>query len=115
MLAATAAVALVSWISLARSRAEGRTPQIVIGVLSAYSILFCAAATMGRTCTGMIEAHSSRYAAYKELAILSLFFWILTVRPLRLRLALSSVLPLLLIPSILVTAYDATGMAEFYN
>lgn len=94
-------------------RAGERTPQIAVAVLSAYSILFCVAATMGRTCTGMIDAHSSRYAIYKQLAILSLYFWALTLQSTRWRTALTYVLPVLLLGTLSVTPYDADGMATF--
>ena len=113
VLAATSGVALFSWLRVLIGRAGERAPQIAVAVLSGYSLLFCLAATMGRTCTGMIDAHSSRYAIYKQLAILSLYFWALTLRHVRWREALTYALPVLLLPTLFVTPADANGMATF--
>jgi len=115
MLAGVVAIAAFSWKRMLWEGPETSAPRLVLAVLSAYSILFCAAATMGRTCTGAIEAHSSRYAIYKQLAMLSLFLWALTVRHPGWHKTWTYVLPVLLIPSVFVTPYDAQGMADFYQ
>jgi hypothetical protein len=88
---------------------------VVLATLSAYSLIFCMATTMGRTCTGLPEAHSSRYAVYKQLAILSLYFWTLTVRQPNWRKALSWLLPLLLIPSLFITSPDRQDMSDLFK
>jgi hypothetical protein len=113
--AAVAAIGAINWKRLMAGKSEERPVQIVLVTLSAYSILFCAAATMGRTCTGLAEAHSSRYAIYKQLAVLGLFFWTLSVHRPVWRKALPALLVILLIPSIFITAEDAEGMADFYK
>lgn len=115
VLAAVAAVAARSWRRVLRGGAEPPTPHIVLAILSTYSILFCVTATLGRTCTGLVEAHTSRYGSYRQLAVLSLFFWVLTVRRPKWRKGLTYVLPILLIPSLNVTRPDAAGMNELYQ
>jgi len=115
MLAGIAAIAVFSWKRMLVEGPEASAPRVVLAVLSAYCILFCAAATMGRTCTGAIEAHSSRYAIYKQLALLSLFLWALTLGRAHWRKLSTYGLLVLLLPSVFVTAYDAQGMADFYQ
>jgi hypothetical protein len=111
-MAAVAGVAAVSW---KRVLVRASDPYVVLATWSGYSLLFCAATTLGRTCTGLDEAHSSRYAVYKELAILSLYFWALTVRQPKWRRACSWLLPVVLIPSLLVTARDRQDMSDLFN
>jgi hypothetical protein len=111
-MAAVVGIAAASW---KRLLAGTSAPYVVLATLSAYSLLFCAATSIGRTCTGLDEAHSSRYAVYKQLAILSLYFWALTVRQPAWRKALPWVLPVVLIPSLFVTSGDRQDMADFFK
>jgi hypothetical protein len=111
-MAAVVGVAAVSW---KRLLARASAPYVVLATLSAYSLLFCMATTMGRTCIGLNEAHSSRYAVYKQLAILSLYFWALTVRQANWRKALSWLLPVLLIPSLFITSPDRQDMSNLFK
>jgi hypothetical protein len=105
-MAAAAGVAAVSWKRLIGKSFGPRALYAVLATLSGYTILFCLATSIGRTCIGLDEAHSSRYAIYKQLAIVSLYFWALTVRQPNWRKALSWALPVFLIPSLFVTAGD---------
>src|ERR1017187_3140754 len=114
-MAAVAGVAAVSWKRLIGKSFGLRALYAVLATLSGYSLLFCLATTIGRTCTGLDEAHSSRYAIYKQLAIVSLYFWALTVRQPNWRKALSWLLPLLLIPSLFVTAGDGQDMSDLFE
>ena len=113
--AGVAAIGAVSWKRLLAGKSEERPVQVVLVTLTVYSILFCAAATLGRTCTGLIEAHSSRYAIYKQLAVLGLFFWTLSVRRHAWLQAAPALLAILLVPSIFVTSQDEQGMSDFYK
>jgi hypothetical protein len=113
VLAAVAAIATVSWKRVLAGRTENGARHLVLAILSAYSILFCVAATLGRTCTGLEEAHASRYGNYRQLAVLCLFFAVLALRPRR--AAWRAVLPMLLIPSLFMTAKDAKDMTEVYR
>jgi hypothetical protein len=115
VLAAVAAIAVVSWKQVVGSGSERRPLYFVLATLSAYSILFCVAATLGRTCTGLAEAHTSRYSNYEQLAVLSLYFCTLTFRPPRWRVSLPAVLLLLLIPSLFITTSDAADMAGLFE
>jgi hypothetical protein len=115
VLAGVAAIAAASWKRVLGGSSEPRTPHVVLAVLSAYSILFCTAATLGRTCTGLIDAHSSRYGSYRQLAVLSLFFWALTVRRPVWRKGWTYLLPVLLIPSLFLTPHDAEGINDLYE
>jgi hypothetical protein len=87
----------------------------VLAILSTYSILFCGVATLGRTCTGLPEAHTSRYGSYRELAVLSLFLFALTVRRPAWRKGLAYTLPVLLIPSLFVTPSDAEDIHALHD
>jgi hypothetical protein len=86
----------------------------ILATLSTYTLLFCGAATLGRTCTGLMDAHASRYTDYKELFVLGLYFWILTLRPPE-RTLFASALPLVLIPSLFITAFDLEVIEEQYQ
>jgi hypothetical protein len=115
LLAGVAAIALISWKRVLGGCSEPRARHIVLATLSAYSILFCVAATLGRTCTGLVEAHSSRYGSYKQLAVLCLFFAILALPARRWRVGLAALLVVLLIPSLFMTAHDAEDMTALYE
>lgn len=115
VLVAVASVAFVSWRKiLAKSTVPG-VPHMVMAILSGYAILFSAAATIGRTCTGLTEAHASRYAIYKQLGMLSLYFWVLAAPKIRRRKILAGVLPLLFIPSLFLTSYDRQLITDYYH
>jgi hypothetical protein len=114
-MAAAAGVAAVSWKRLIGKSFGPRALYAVLATLSGYTILFCLATSIGRTCIGLDEAHSSRYAIYKQLAIVSLYFWALTVRQPNWRKALSWALPVFLIPSLFVTAGDRQDMSDLFN
>jgi len=115
VLAAVAGVAAVSWKRLIARCFGARGLYAVLATLGSYSLLFCAATTIGRTCTGVIEAHSSRYAIYKQLAIVGLYFWVLTVRQLNWRRALWWALPVLLAPSLSITQRDRQDMSDLFK
>jgi hypothetical protein len=115
VLAGVATVALVSWKRVLGGRPEPRARHVVLATLSAYSILFCVAATLGRTCTGLLDAHASRYGNYKQLAVLCLFFAVLAMRPRRWRMGLAVLLVVLLTPSLFLTASDAEDVTELYE
>jgi hypothetical protein len=115
VLAAVAAIAAVSWKKVLGYCSEPRAPHVVLAILSAYSILFCVTAALGRTCTGLTEAHTSRYGSYRQLAVLSLFFWVLTLPRPNWRRAGTAVLAVLLIPSIFITPRDAQDIEELYQ
>jgi hypothetical protein len=115
VLAAVAGIAVVNWKQVLRGGGERPALHLVLAILSAYSILFCAAATLGRTCTGLPEAHTSRYANYEQLAVLSLYFCALAFRPPRWRVNLPAVLLVLLIPSLFITSSDAADMAALFE
>ena len=118
VLLGVAAIALVSWKKVLGNYGESRTPHIVLAILSTYSILFCGVATLGRTCTGLVEAHTSRYGSYRQLAVLSLFFWALAARRPVWRIwprGWTYLLALLLIPSIFITSHDDEGMNSLYE
>lgn len=115
VLAGVAAIAAVSWKRMLGDGRESRTVHIVLAILSAYFVLFCAAATLGRTCTGLAEAHASRYGNYRQLAVLSLFFWVLTLRRPNWRTGVSCVLAVALIPSLFITSFDAENMNGLYE
>ena len=110
-MAGVAGVAAVSWKRLAGKSSGPRALYFVLATLSAFALLFCLATTVGRTCTGLDEVHSSRYAIYKQLGILSLYFWTLTVR----RANWRWLLPVLLIPSLFITGRDRQDISDFYK
>jgi hypothetical protein len=114
VLAAVVAIAVVSWKGVLREGPGANAPRLVVAILSAYSILFCAATTVGRTCLGMNGAHSSRYGIYKQLAVLSLFFWTLAVQWKGWRKVWTYGLLVLLIPTVFVTPSDEQGMTALY-
>jgi hypothetical protein len=58
----------------------GRTGQLVILAMTAYSLIFCLNAAYGRLCAGLVLALSSRYAIYMEPAMIGLYFQLLNVR-----------------------------------
>ena len=107
VLAAVAAIAAVSW-----KRVLTGGNGVVTAVLSTYSIIFCVACALGRTCTGLDDAHASRYGNYRQLVVLCLFFAVLALRPRR--LVWRAALPVLLIPSLFMTAKDSHDMLELY-
>ena len=107
VLAGVAAIAAVSWKRVLTGARE--TNGIVLAVLSAYYIVFCVACALGRTCTGLDDAHASRYGNYRQLAVLCLFFAVLSLRP-----RLVAWVPILLIPSLFMTAKDEHDMLELY-
>lgn len=115
VLAAVAAIAVVSWRRVLGDCGKQRSVYLVLAVLSAYSLLFGVAAAVGRTCTGLAEAHTSRYANYKQLAVLSLYFAALALRPVRWRISPASLAPVILIPSLFITAPDAEDMAALHK
>jgi hypothetical protein len=115
VLAAVVGVAVACWKDVLAGGASPRTPHVVLAVMSGYAILFCAAATVGRTCTGLIDAHSSRYAIYKQLALVSLYFWTLTVPPPAWPKAMAAFMPLVLIPSLFITSTDRQLMTDFHK
>jgi hypothetical protein len=116
VLAGVAAIAAVSWKRvLGDCGGEPRTRHVVLAILSTYSIIFCVVAALGRTCTGLTEAHTSRYGNYRQLAVLSLFLWALTVRrPAWLNIS-AYVLPVLLIPSLFITPPDAHDIHTLHD
>ncbi|HEX3746677.1 MAG TPA: hypothetical protein VHW09_22220 [Bryobacteraceae bacterium] len=113
VLLAVAAIAAVSWKTVL-SRAEVRALPIVQATLSAYMLIFCAAAAIGRTCTSLQDAHTSRYGNYRQLLVLCLFFGALALPRPRWR-AVAPLLVLLLIPSLFLTQADAGEMIEDYQ
>lgn len=113
--AAVAAIGVASWKKVLGDCSAWKAPHVVLAILSAYFILFCGTAAIGRTCTGLVEAHASRYGSYRELAVLSLFFWTLTVRWPDWRKLAPALLVVLLIPSLFITAYDEEGMEGLYE
>jgi hypothetical protein len=116
LMAAVAAIAAVSWKKiLGNYGGEPRAPHVVLAILSTYSIVFCVVAALGRTCTGLTEAHTSRYGNYRQLAVLSLLFWALTVRRPAWRNASAYVLPVLLIPSLFLTSTDAHDIHTLHD
>jgi hypothetical protein len=102
----------LAWKRLLRSSGAIDT---VLATLSAYTLLFCVAAALGRTCTGLEDAHASRYSDYKELFVLALYFWTLTMRKAAWFPFPAVTLPLLVIPSLFLTGYDADTMQELYK
>jgi hypothetical protein len=115
VLIALAAVGLVTWKSALGIKSAPPTSHVVIAVLSGYSLLFCASTAIGRTCMGVVEAHSSRYAIYKQLAILSLYFWTLVLPRPGWRKLLPALLPFLLIPSLFITPSDRQQLTDLYE
>jgi hypothetical protein len=115
VLIAVAAAGLMTWKPTLGISSAPRTSHVAIAVLSGYSLLFCAATAIGRTCTGVFEAHSSRYAVYKQLAILSLYFWMLIWARPGWRKLLPALMPLLLIPSLFITATDRQQMTDLHD
>jgi len=115
VLAAVAGVAVTGWREVLAKKSSPRASHVVMAISSSFVILFCAAAAVGRTCTGLIDAHSSRYVIYKQLALMSLYFWALTVRRPAWRKALAASAPLLLIPSMFITAADRQLLMDFYK
>jgi len=114
-LAAVAAIAAVSWKRVLGHSGNRRSLHVVLAILSAYSILFSVATTVGRTCIGVESAHSSRYSNYKQLVVLSLYFAALSWRPPRWRLSPAALIPILLIPSIFTSSSDAEDMVGFHQ
>jgi hypothetical protein len=113
VLAAVGAIAAVNGKHVLRDFGRARGTPLVLAILSAYSILFCVSAAVGRACTGLEQAHTSRYAAYRQLAVLCLYFCALAWRPPRWRVALPAVLVVLLIPSLFLGSADARDIAAY--
>jgi hypothetical protein len=111
MVAVTAAGA-AGWKRVLR---DGNAVDYVLATLGAYILLFCVAATLGRTCTGMPDAHASRYTAYKELAVLAVLFWVHTWKRPDWQLGVTAILPVLLIPALFVTSFDDANIQELHR
>jgi hypothetical protein len=111
VLAALAAIAAVSWKRVLGDFRQSPALLPVLATLSAYSIVFAVAVAVGRTCTGLEEAHASRYANYLQLAMLSPYFCALALRPARWRGILPGALLVLLVPSLFPASSDADDMA----
>jgi hypothetical protein len=112
VLAGVVASGAIGWKRILRG---GSAIDYVLATLSTYSLLFCIAATLGRTCTGLVDAHASRYSDYKELAVLGLLFWVWTLPRPKWRTVLAATVPVLLIPSLFITAYDAETFQQLYR
>src|ERR1017187_5061756 len=111
--ASVAAVAVAGWKQVFGNSGGHRALNLVPAVLSTYSILFCVSAALGRTCIGLFAAHASRYSNYMQLGILSLYLCALAVGRSRLAMALSTVLLISLLPSLVVSPSDTRGMQMF--
>jgi len=115
VLAGVAAIAVAGWRRVLGRSGEPCPPHVVLAILGTYSILFCVTAALGRTCTGLSEAHTSRYGSYRELAVLSLLFWGLTLRRPVWNMGLRYLLPVVLIPSLFITAHDAYDIESLHD
>ncbi|HUJ94078.1 MAG TPA: glycosyltransferase family 39 protein [Terriglobales bacterium] len=69
----------MSIIGLFRAQAKPRQRYLVIAILTAYCLLFCAATAYGRLCLGIGLAQSSRYVIYLELGLLGIYFYLLDI------------------------------------
>ena len=111
-------VASVAWFSWKRVLANTGKPialNFVLAVLSAFVLLFCVPTALARTCVGMDTAHASRYTNYMQLSMLTLYFCALTFRWPGLRVQLSTILLILLLPSLVVRRADERKMVLITN
>ncbi|HUB82363.1 MAG TPA: hypothetical protein VMB03_26380 [Bryobacteraceae bacterium] len=113
VLAAVTAVAVAGWKDMLA--AAPRLSHEVLAIMTSFAILFCAAATVGRTCTGLIDAHASRYIIYKQIALVSLYFQALTVRTKAWRTALAALAVVLFLPSLVITGADRRLITDLYK
>lgn len=82
-----------------RPAQDNRAIHLTIGVLAAYSLLFCFNTAVGRVCIGLpVAAQNSRYTTLLIPAFLALYFYVVTIPSQRWKRILLPALGIVLLP-----------------